>query len=130
MRWLPHTIAAAAVVLLPVVSSSATAAASTVSPWDCPSDAVGCIFDRPGGWGDRYVIRYRWNHDLPRGWWDKAESVRINAGKVALFNYTASGLEYVLPWRGRGNWEIQRAMHNQADRVHVDNGCSEGCRAG
>jgi hypothetical protein len=78
----------------PQVSGKATA-------WECPADALGCLFSGVNGTGDRYVIRRGcpngWTErmDLPNGWWDKAFSMKANPGyRYTVFNYTGAGGEY------------------------------------
>ncbi|TWD83827.1 hypothetical protein FB561_4996 [Kribbella amoyensis] len=104
-------VGASAAVLTPI---NATAG---VTAYDCPADALGCLYDYANGTGDRYVVRSYGEYDLPYGWKDRVSSVVSLKGNLTLWNWNATYRRYDRIYY-LGRWDYPGAV-NTADRIRV-----------
>ncbi|MFB9904415.1 peptidase inhibitor family I36 protein [Allokutzneria oryzae] len=82
-----------AVVLACALLGVTPAASAAPAAYDCPDNAVACLYDGADGTGASYAI-YRCDQrvDLSRDWWDRVDSARnMKAGNITLWSYYANG---------------------------------------
>ena len=117
-------IAALSIVGMAGVAAPAVAAPTIASPqaaaaFACPTDAYACLFDKPNGQGDRYVLRTcdPNGFELPRYWWDKTESIWSGRGHITLVSYPRSQLghypsymSYNLPSQNRNKADVAECL--------------------
>ncbi|SDY15690.1 hypothetical protein SAMN05421504_104696 [Amycolatopsis xylanica] len=97
-----------------------TGAHASSGDWDCPIDAYGCIFDGPLGTGDRYVIRSCDTFDLPRAWWDKADSVWSPDRLFTGYSYYANGSTSTYTTGYINHTADNIKYPNETDRIRVN----------
>lgn len=76
-----------------LVGSTSASADPTVAA-TCPPDAMACIWDGQNMTGERFMITHRpcgTYFDLPRNWWDRAESMISNSTRTSVYNYRDDG---------------------------------------
>jgi hypothetical protein len=107
--------------------SFATSAAATTSQlsWDCPSDALACLYDGGFGDGDRYVVRAVGEYNLPVGYRDKISSLynTLAGQRIVLLNWHADWGQYVPVWdhHYQGPHSLGGTQgNNVADRIRIE----------
>ncbi|GAA4003114.1 hypothetical protein GCM10022247_24940 [Allokutzneria multivorans] len=113
-RLVPIALAVALLGAAPVASAAPAS-------YDCPADAYGCLFDGPNGTGDRYVVRECGTiKPLPRYWWDKTESARVQVYTIILYSFKNDGSgDYERPGvlRGGRGQNVKATTPNVADII-------------
>ncbi len=118
-------IAAAAVVAAALSLATSASATTSQLSWDCPSDALACLYDGASGDGDRYVVRAAGEYNLPVGYRDKISSLynRLAGQRIVLLNWHAQWEQYVQVWSHdyQGSHRLGGTQaNNVADRIRIE----------
>ncbi|SDM27229.1 hypothetical protein [Allokutzneria albata] len=111
----------APIALAVALLGAAPAASARPANYDCPADALGCLFTGRDGTGDRYVVRDCGTLTaLPSGWWDKIDSARVQAYQIILYSFKNDGSgDYHVPGvlRGGRGQNVNATEANTADII-------------
>ena len=113
MRLFPVVLACALLSVAPTASAAPAA-------YECPDNAIACLYEGADGTGASYPI-YQCDQraDLPRNWWDRVDSARnMKASEITLWSYLPTGgggIEHVLR-AARGQY-INAFVADKADII-------------